>query len=211
LDRITPAGARIYEILHHPEAFTVQTIAAAEHIKGQHQAKVVMVKSGGQHLMTVLPADHRADLQKLEKIAGEPASLETEEKFESLFPTCAKGAMRPFGNLYGLPTCVDKRLTQEDYIVFEAGTHSDAIKLSDRGHEEIVKPARRRPGDQGAYHPATLRLQVKKIGVQCGCELPASRTRGPGALGSNGQVMSVPATTRITDASPTTSSTYYLG
>jgi Ala-tRNA(Pro) deacylase len=132
LERITPAGARIYEILHHPEAFTVQTIAAAEHIKGRHHAKVVMVKSGGQHLVTVLPADHRADLQKLEKIADEPASLETEEKFESLFPTCAKGAMRPFGNLYGLPTC--------DYIVFEAGTHSDAIKLSDRGHEEIVKP-----------------------------------------------------------------------
>jgi hypothetical protein len=63
--------------------------------------------------MTVLPADHRADLQKLEKIAGEPASLETEEEFESLFPNCAKGAMRPFGNLYGLPTCVDKRLTRE--------------------------------------------------------------------------------------------------
>jgi Aminoacyl-tRNA editing domain len=71
LKRITPASARIYEILHHPEAFTVQTIAAAEHIKGRHHAKVVMVKSGGQHLMTVLPADHRADLQKLEKIAGE--------------------------------------------------------------------------------------------------------------------------------------------
>jgi len=73
--------------------------------------------------MTVLPADHRADLQKLEKIDGEPAALETEEEFESLFPNCAKGAMRPFGNLYGLLTCVDKRLTQEDYIVFEAGTH----------------------------------------------------------------------------------------
>jgi len=90
--------------------------------------------------MTVFPADHRADLQKLEKIAGEPASLETEEEFESLFPNCAKGAMRPFGNLYGLPTCVDKRLTQEDYIVFEAGTHTDAIKLNDRGYEQIVKP-----------------------------------------------------------------------
>jgi Aminoacyl-tRNA editing domain len=138
LERITPAGARIYEILHHPEAFTVQTIAAAGHIKGRHHAKVVMVKSGGQHLMTVLPADHRADLQKLEKIAGEPASLETEEEFESLFPNCAKGAMLLF-------------------------------------------------------------------------QLPASRTRGPGALGSNGEVMSVPGITRTTDASPTTSSTYYSG
>jgi hypothetical protein len=39
LERITLAGARIYEILHHPEAFTVQTIAAAEHIKGRHHAR----------------------------------------------------------------------------------------------------------------------------------------------------------------------------
>jgi hypothetical protein len=125
--------------------------------------------------MTVLPADYRADLQKLEKIAGEPASLETEEEFESLFPNRAKGAMGPFGNLYGLPTCVDKRFTQEDYIVFEAGTHTDAIKLNDRGYEQIVKAARRRPGDQGASHPASLKLQVKKIGVQCGCGLPLYR------------------------------------
>jgi hypothetical protein len=50
LERITPAGARIYEILHHPEAFTVQTIAAAEHIKGRHHAKVVMVKIRGAAL-----------------------------------------------------------------------------------------------------------------------------------------------------------------
>src|ERR1700757_2670176 len=35
----------VYEILHHPEAFTAQTIAAAEHIKGRHHAKVGMVKA----------------------------------------------------------------------------------------------------------------------------------------------------------------------
>ena len=47
-----------YEILHHPEAVTAQRIAQAEHVKGRHHAKVVMVKSGEEHLMMVLPADH---------------------------------------------------------------------------------------------------------------------------------------------------------
>ena len=28
-----------YEVLHHPEAFTAQTIAEAEHIRGRHHAK----------------------------------------------------------------------------------------------------------------------------------------------------------------------------
>ena len=29
---------------------------------------------------------------------------------------------------------------QQDYIVFEAGTHTDAIKVSYRDYERIVKP-----------------------------------------------------------------------
>ena len=53
-----------YEILHHPEAVTAQRIAQAERIKARHHAKVVMVKSGEQHLMIVLPADHQIDLDE---------------------------------------------------------------------------------------------------------------------------------------------------
>ena len=129
-----------YEILHHPEAVTAQRIAQAEHVKGRHHAKVVIVKSGEQHVMTVLPADHQIDLKKVGKAIGKAASLAKEQDFKSLFHDCAIGAMPPFGNLYGLPTYVDKRLAQEDYIVFEAGTHADAIKVSYRDYEKIVKP-----------------------------------------------------------------------
>jgi Ala-tRNA(Pro) deacylase len=129
-----------YEILHHPEAVSAQRIAQAEHVKARHHAKVVMLKSGDQHLMSVLPADHQIDLEKVAKAVGKTASLDTEQEFKSLFPDCATGAMPPFGNLYGLPTYVDQRLAQEDYIVFEAGTHTDAIKISYPDYERIVKP-----------------------------------------------------------------------
>jgi Ala-tRNA(Pro) deacylase len=129
-----------YEVLHHPEAVTAQRIAQAEHIKARHHAKVVMVKCEAQHLMTVLPADHQIDLEKVAKAVGKAVSLDAEQEFKSLFPDCATGAMPPFGNLYGLPTYVDQRLAQEDYIVFEAGTHTDAIKVSYRDYERVVKP-----------------------------------------------------------------------
>jgi Ala-tRNA(Pro) deacylase len=129
-----------YEVLHHPEAITAQRIAQAEHVKGRHQAKVVMVKSGEQHFVMVLPADHQIDLEKVEKAIGKAVSLDKEQEFESLFPDCAIGAMPPFGNLYGLPTYVDQHLAEQDYIVFEAGTHTDAIKMSYRDYEKIVKP-----------------------------------------------------------------------
>src|SRR5436853_3063273 len=129
-----------YEILHHPEAVTAQRIAQAEHVKGRHHAKIVMVKSGEQHLMTVLPADHQIDLKKLKKAIGKAVSLDSEQDFKPLFPDCALGAMPPFGNLYGVPTYVDKSLSQEEYIVFEAGTHTDAIRLSYRAYQKIAKP-----------------------------------------------------------------------
>jgi Ala-tRNA(Pro) deacylase len=129
-----------YEILRHPEAVTAQRTAQAEHVKGRHHAKVVMVKSGEERLMMVLPADHQIDLEKVEKAVGKTASLDKEHEFKSLFPDCAIGAMPPFGNLYGLSTYVDQSLAQEDYVVFEAGTHTDAIKMSYRDYEKIVKP-----------------------------------------------------------------------
>ena len=129
-----------YEVLHHPIAVSAQRIAQAEHVKGRHHAKVVMVKSGDGPSMIVLPADHQIDLDKVGRVIGEAASLASEPEFKSLFPDCAVGAMPPFGNLYGVPTYVDKSLSQEEYIVFEAGTHTDAIKLSYRDYEKIAKP-----------------------------------------------------------------------
>jgi len=135
------AGNKVsYEVLHHPEAVTAQRIAQAEHVKGRHHAKVVMVKSGDQHFMMVLPADHQIDLEKVEKAIGKAVSLDNEQEFKTLFSDCAIGAMPPFGNLYGLPTYVEQSLAEQDYIVFEAGTHTDAIKMSYRDYEKIVKP-----------------------------------------------------------------------
>jgi len=129
-----------YDVLQHPQAVSAQRIAQAEHVKGRHHAKVVIVKSGEEHLMMVLPADHHIDLEKIETAVGKSVSLDREQEFKSLFPDCVTGAMPPFGNLYGLPTYVDQSLAEQDYIVFEAGTHTDAIKMSYRDYEKIVKP-----------------------------------------------------------------------
>jgi Ala-tRNA(Pro) deacylase len=129
-----------YEVLHHSEAVTAQRIAEAEHVKGRYHAKVVMLKHGDHHVMVVLPADHQIDLQKAEDAIGKGVSLEKEPEFKSFFPDCAVGAMPPFGNLYGLPTYVHKTLAEQGYIVFEAGTHTDAIKMMYADYEKIVKP-----------------------------------------------------------------------
>jgi Ala-tRNA(Pro) deacylase len=129
-----------YEIIHHPEAFTAQELAAIEHVKGRSHAKVVMVRADDELLMTVLPADHRLDLEKLSRLTGRQTALATEAEFKALFPDCAVGTMPPFGQLYGVATYLDASLTDADKIVFEAGTHSDAIKMRYIDYEQLVKP-----------------------------------------------------------------------
>jgi Ala-tRNA(Pro) deacylase len=129
-----------YELLHHPEAFTAQELAAIEHVKGKQHAKVVMVKAGGREIMAVLPADHRIDLDKFKQLTGAGAVLATEAEFKALFPDCAVGTMPPFGSLYGLETYVEKSLTANESIVFEAGTHSDALKMRYADYARLAQP-----------------------------------------------------------------------
>ncbi len=129
-----------YEILHHPEAFTSHELAAIEHVKGRDRAKVVIVKADSELLMLVLPTDHRIDLEKLSKVTGRPTAMAVESEFKPLFPDCAIGTMPPFGHLYGVTTYVDKSFVGADRLVFEAGTHSDAIKMKYVDYERLAKP-----------------------------------------------------------------------
>ena len=129
-----------YEILHHPEAFTSHELAAIEHVKGKDRAKVVMVKSGAEILMAVLPTDRRIDLEKITGITGQPTAVAVEAEFKPLFPDCAIGTMPPFGHLYGVATYLDRSVAEADRLVFEAGTHSDAIKMKYADYERLAKP-----------------------------------------------------------------------
>ena len=129
-----------YEILHHPEAFTSQELTAIEHVRGKYHAKVVMAKADGGPVMTVLPANQRVDFKALDRVTGKRTALATEAEFKAGFPDCAVGTMPPFGNLYGIETYVEERLAQNDYIVFEAGTHTDAIKMSYADYARLATP-----------------------------------------------------------------------
>ena len=93
-------------------------------------AKVVIVKVDTRFVMAVLLASWNVDLHRLKTVfASHSVRLATENEITGLFPDCELGAMPPFGNLYKLPVYVDQSLTEDKEIVFQAGTHSDAIHM----------------------------------------------------------------------------------
>ncbi len=129
-----------YEIIPHPYTVTAQQSAQVEHVPGQEHAKVVMVAADGQMVMAVCPASYRVDLPKLEALLGKPVRLAKEWEFKSAFPDCETGAMPPFGELYGVPVYVDESLKGLREFVFEAGTHTEAVKMDYTDYERIVHP-----------------------------------------------------------------------
>lgn len=119
-----------YDVLPHPEAFRAVAVAHALKTPEKEMAKVVIVKVEQRFVMAVLPASWQVDLHRLREVFATPhVRLATEDEFKDLFPDCEVGAMPPFGILYGLPVYVDRALTEDEEIVFQAGTHSEAIRM----------------------------------------------------------------------------------
>jgi len=125
----------------HRLAYTAQEIAAVQHVKGREMAKTVILRADSKFVMAVVPASHKVDLSALEHaLPYEHLTLATEYDFAVLFPDCEVGAMAPFGNLYGLPVFVDTLLTRDAEIVFNAGTHTDTIRMNYADFDRLVQP-----------------------------------------------------------------------
>jgi len=133
-------GIKYVSITHSP-AYTAQEVAASAHVSGRDFAKTVIVSIEGVMAMVVLPANRKVVLPDLrEMLDVEKVKLATEDEFKERFPDCELGAMPPFGNLYGLEVFVAPSLAADPEIAFNAGTHTEVIKLAYRDFERLVKP-----------------------------------------------------------------------
>ncbi|MBK8857672.1 MAG: YbaK/EbsC family protein [Opitutaceae bacterium] len=130
-----------YVTIRHSPAVTAAEVAASAHVAGRDFAKTVIVWIGGHLAMVVLPASRRIVLHDLRELLESPeARLATESEFRDEFPDCELGAMPPFGNLYQLPVYVAASLAAEKEIAFNAGSHTEIIKMAYADFDALVKP-----------------------------------------------------------------------
>jgi Ala-tRNA(Pro) deacylase len=48
--------------------------------------------------------------------------------------------MPPFGNLFDLPVVVAQKLAEDEEIAFNAGTHTELVRMAYKDFEKLVKP-----------------------------------------------------------------------
>ena len=130
-----------YVTIPHASTYTAQETAASANISGINFAKTVIVKIDGRLAMAVLPAQYKIHLGLLKHETGaDQVELASEEDFENLFPECETGAMPPFGNLYGMDVYVEDSLLNDEEIAFNAGSHTELIKISYDDFMKLVQP-----------------------------------------------------------------------
>jgi Ala-tRNA(Pro) deacylase len=130
-----------YVVISHSKAYTANEVAAMVHVSGKEMAKAVMVKVDGRMAMAVLPASFRISFDQLrDAIGARGVTLASEEEFKELFPDCEVGAMPPFGNLYHMEVFVADALAEDEQIAFNAGTHTEIIRMNYADFDRLTQP-----------------------------------------------------------------------
>lgn len=130
-----------FTTFRHAPAFTAQEEAAASHIPGRCWAKTVVCIADGAPILAVLPAHLMVDLEALRALAAARSiRLAGEPEFVGFYPDCEPGAMPPFGDLYLQRVFVDHALVGETEMVFNAGTHIDAIRMHYHDFADLTRP-----------------------------------------------------------------------
>ena len=130
-----------YQHKTHPAAYTSLETAAVDHVPGRELAKTVVLTSDGSVVLAVLQADCVINMEALKKgIGSKSVVLSSENEFAGRFPDCQLGAMPPFGKLFGLPLYCDRALAGQLEIEFNAGTHTDTVRMEFSEFERLEAP-----------------------------------------------------------------------
>lgn len=122
-------GVKYGVIVHAYTASSMRTAEAA-HVPGDRLAKTVVLKDGDGYLMAVLPASHHLDVERLNDLLKRELDLAGEDELSRLFTDCETGAVPSAGAAYNMQVALDKALTEESDIYFEAGNHLEVIHVS---------------------------------------------------------------------------------
>jgi Ala-tRNA(Pro) deacylase len=119
-----------HELIPHRRTETAADEATALGVPADEVAKTVVLVTSTGYVRAVLPASERLDLPKAHKLLGDDkARLATEAELALAYPSFELGAVPPFGGPLGDRVVVDKQLAFYDSVVFEAGSHSESVRL----------------------------------------------------------------------------------
>jgi len=129
-----------YELREHPETYTAEATARADHTDPRRFAKVVgAAAADGRNVLLVVDAPDHVDLAKARRLLGSAdVRILTEAEFTALAPDCEPGTVPPVPELFGLPVYMDLALREVPEIAFAAGSHRFSVHVDRQSWERAA-------------------------------------------------------------------------
>jgi Ala-tRNA(Pro) deacylase len=119
-----------YELIDHPRTTTAHAEARVLGLEPREVAKTVVLATPEGFVRAVLPGSDRLDFGKLREILGtKHVELATEAVLAGAYPDFELGAVPPLTGGDGDRVLVDRRLCENEWVVLEAGTHEQSLRL----------------------------------------------------------------------------------
>jgi len=128
-----------YQGIEHRTVFTAfdkaQTLKVPEKMVG----KTLILKLDGKLAIVLIGANKNLDLNKIKKLAkAKKVELATEKLTKNKLKGVKVGAIPPFGNMWQLPTFIDRSLFKNTKIIVNAGDYNSSIKISSNLFKKLI-------------------------------------------------------------------------
>ena len=124
----------------HEPVYTSEQAAKIRGTSIGQGAKALVLQADKNFILYVLPADLQADLGKLqEKLEVKKLRMASKDSVKAK-TGLEVGAVPPVGSFVGLKTYVDKRLSNNTEIAFNAGRHDRSIKMEYSDYLKLENP-----------------------------------------------------------------------
>jgi Ala-tRNA(Pro) deacylase len=118
-----------YELIPHRHTETALAEARTLGVDPHLVAKTLILNTPFGFVRVVLAASDRLDLEKARLTLNTPeVELATEETLVGAYPEFELGAVPPMGGAFDR-VLVDRHLFESTFIVLEAGTHDESVRL----------------------------------------------------------------------------------
>jgi Ala-tRNA(Pro) deacylase len=140
-----------YQLLPHAHTESAFDEAHALGVDPADVAKTLVVATAEGYVRAVVPASERLDLKKLRELLGagkDEVKLASEDDLRRDYGEFELGAVPPFGGSRRDPVVIDSRLAEHDWLMVEAGSHDESIRLA---HDDLVRITGARVADISQY------------------------------------------------------------
>ena len=115
----------------HAPAMSAMGEALALGISPDDVAKAVLLDAATGHVLAIVPASRRVDLDLVrEALGGEHVHLASEDEVERDFPEYELGALPPLPSLLDVPVVIDPLALAHQTITFAAGRQRESVETA---------------------------------------------------------------------------------